>query len=825
MKAFRPFLLATALSVSLFSPAQAALDDALKPFPAETVGLISVDIQPITWLPLLAPSLEELYQQDFYKEFHQGLSESLGVDFEKDMLPNLGTHLAIGYGYGQDQTKPRVIISLHLKSGEAFRPVLQKMLTGLLDQGLKVYPATLQGTPIWKIPDGSGEFGYLALTANHLITSYEEKPEMLGQALTQLKQTSPGGLLAKAEFASLKAESEKDAIWFYGKAPRSLADMALFENASSDHLARVKAIEQLFSLLQGVSGGMSLSKEGFLFHSRNLYAQQNLRPGQKNYVETLSKPSGLSLDPLLATVPASHLAVFATERLPGYFNSPLSDLGGEPTREIRQAVEQALPGKLIQTVTSWKPEQYLPLLDGRFSASYHYDKDPGGVVMALGVKAGQEPALRSLVSGLKVDLNALRDLDGGPEARATQREQQMDQNLSALSTMLEAYKYYNEAYPNSLSQLQKDAEANGYWTPLTHPLGKGYPLGDFRTLKQPTSAQMGQVFYEPIKPKTKGAEGYYVYAYYPTGRLYRQVSTDQPNINVREDLPKFVEPQLPRLGFKAGPAAQGVDVMELDATPEWKQVVDNKDVQPVYAFSDGLLLIASRRSSLEEALAAQKGKSPSLLADPAWQQRSGNHVAKNAAFMFYTNLDLIRELANKEDPSSKEYAPLLDPIHYFLSKGDYQVSGDFSQSLLQIDMSQFNFATLAKRMEEITPAATPNSVKSNMHTLQTMIETYAVDWGGIYPESLEAIESEAKIEGRDYWKDFSNPYTQGSGIGFRGSMINFSEFSPGPEFKGLAIYQPVVKPGEPIVSYKVFGVDETGKLLQDKGKDFYLTNS
>ncbi|MFN4149396.1 MAG: hypothetical protein ACK4IX_00490, partial [Candidatus Sericytochromatia bacterium] len=35
------------------------------------------------------------------------------------------------------------------------------------------------------------------------------------------------------------------------------------------------------------------------------------------------------------------------------------------------------------------------------------------------------------------------------------------------------------------------------------------------------------------------------------------------------------------------------------------------------------------------------------------------------------------------------------------------------------------------------------SVKVNMYTLQTILETYAVDWGGLYPQNLNELKKEA----------------------------------------------------------------------------------
>lgn len=49
-------------------------------------------------------------------------------------------------------------------------------------------------------------------------------------------------------------------------------------------------------------------------------------------------------------------------------------------------------------------------------------------------------------------------------------------------------------------------------------------------------------------------------------------------------------------------------------------------------------------------------------------------------------------------------------------------------------------------------------VKANARTLQIVVETYAVDWGGSYPSTISAITS---MEG---YKTFNNPYTGLPGV-------------------------------------------------------------
>lgn len=106
-----------------------------------------------------------------------------------------------------------------------------------------------------------------------------------------------------------------------------------------------------------------------------------------------------------------------------------------------------------------------------------------------------------------------------------------------------------------------------------------------------------------------------------------------------------------------------------------------------------------------------------------------------------------------------------------------------------------------------------SSVKANMHTLQTMIETYAVDWGGMYPQTLEQIYAEARQPGREYWKDFSNPATGAKGLGL--ALANADAFSPGGAYSGMVLYQAVGSNPHCITSYKITGVDPDGALITD----------
>lgn len=122
-----------------------------------------------------------------------------------------------------------------------------------------------------------------------------------------------------------------------------------------------------------------------------------------------------------------------------------------------------------------------------------------------------------------------------------------------------------------------------------------------------------------------------------------------------------------------------------------------------------------------------------------------------------------------------------------------------------------------------------SSVKANMHTLQTLVETYALEWQGQYPASLAILKADAMAANKDYWKEFANPVTGQSGLHLsydnilRIQLQNGQFRSPTPHDAGLVLYAPVQSKGK-ILRYFIYGLDKTGKPLIEKGRNFTLSN-
>jgi type II secretory pathway pseudopilin PulG len=109
----------------------------------------------------------------------------------------------------------------------------------------------------------------------------------------------------------------------------------------------------------------------------------------------------------------------------------------------------------------------------------------------------------------------------------------------------------------------------------------------------------------------------------------------------------------------------------------------------------------------------------------------------------------------------------------------------------------------------------PASIKTNMHSLQTLVETYGVDWGTEYPTDLRVLETEAKTCENPYWKEILNPEKK--------SALLY----PGQKSRPYSVeYIPILdKKSKKIMGYSIYGYDRQGKRLQMNGRDFVLSNS
>ncbi len=131
-----------------------------------------------------------------------------------------------------------------------------------------------------------------------------------------------------------------------------------------------------------------------------------------------------------------------------------------------------------------------------------------------------------------------------------------------------------------------------------------------------------------------------------------------------------------------------------------------------------------------------------------------------------------------------------------------------------------------------------SSVKANMHTFQTVAETYAVDWGGVYPKNSTEMQAEANGTAgavgakntNKYWKDFNNPFTSAKGEGATGKAGSYMDAAAPTTLvakadAGKVVYDTTTITNTNNSQYNIYGLDKIGVPLKDKGVIFVLSNS
>jgi prepilin-type N-terminal cleavage/methylation domain-containing protein len=141
--------------------------------------------------------------------------------------------------------------------------------------------------------------------------------------------------------------------------------------------------------------------------------------------------------------------------------------------------------------------------------------------------------------------------------------------------------------------------------------------------------------------------------------------------------------------------------------------------------------------------------------------------------------------------------------------------------LLSLSLSSFDAAVSRARYA---------SMKSNMHNLQVITESYSAAWGGIYPATRDQLFTDANLN--KYWKFFNNPFSKNVDLTKDVcSVTGLSAISAGEVIFGSSgcTAVPAFLTGTfatPNTStYVIYGVDKNQAILTEKSTKYYLSNN
>ena len=130
-----------------------------------------------------------------------------------------------------------------------------------------------------------------------------------------------------------------------------------------------------------------------------------------------------------------------------------------------------------------------------------------------------------------------------------------------------------------------------------------------------------------------------------------------------------------------------------------------------------------------------------------------------------------------------------------------------------------------------------SSVKANMHTFQTGVETYAVDWSGVYPANTAEFRNEGRQTTKGYWKELKNPFSAAVGQSATGAYNTLPGVAAGGNVALLSLVAANMAEGvtgyaalrsatgSTDTSYAIYGAGKNSAPVTDKGSSiFFLSN-
>ncbi|PKL75972.1 MAG: hypothetical protein CVV27_12640 [Candidatus Melainabacteria bacterium HGW-Melainabacteria-1] len=487
---------------------------------------------------------------------------------------------------------------------------------------------------------------------------------------------------------------------------------------------------------------------------------------------------------------------------------------------------------------------FLPHIDGRYGFGLFPPSAEGAtpqMVLYLGLKNGHEAAFDQVMqSRFRFDMEALEKLEGG------EKGSDVEQNMQKLRNMVETHGVdWGGVYPANLAALHKEASAEGkeYWQDLRNPVtdasGIGQAMRDYDAkATRPGVDLAGTVFYQGLGEAQKTEDGvfytaYAVYGYDSSGVLYRYDSETESTQKVFEDLPKIEKPAAVEPS-QAGSAKlietwQGVPVYSLglelpkDELPE--------DIQPVFARKGDVWMLALTPDALKAAL---KGSQSAQLKQ--WVVQSGG---KDPNALFFLDIkgaaDLVKRFVPEiidSDEDIKGFMQALEPWNSLFGASRQSKQGTEGKLDFNVDLDKVDLDAMGKFFAEATKEEAPvaeessalSSLKANMYTVQTMVETFGVDHGGYYPKNVAELQTAASQPEADYWKALNNPFQDSENSDSSVVLINKADYIAGPEMAGKVLYEPIIDENGKVTVYRIFGIDSEGIIFSEDGEVLTLTN-
>lgn len=853
------------LSLLLSPPARAALETPIQALPGKPDTVVVVQTDPAVWKYFSGRKpFNNLKNHPKFKELFADLVKQ-GVDLDKDVFANLGSHIAAAFYFGDRPEDAPTIFALSMKSAEAAKTLQAKLLAAAKDE-LKGKKAI--GDSTLYTMQGKDSKNLLAMLQQGETLVIGSSPKQ--DRLKLLETPGSGALLKDETFKEIAEQLKGDKVWIYSDQQGFKQILKLFDSQTDDEtdektrkqaIAKAdKELEELSKLTRGLGLSFDPSREGLAMRA---YLPVNTGIGEiKNYLELMQpNQKGVDIKGIWPYMPEKPLVAIAGQNLDVALAHPMPKFAGKDMSELQGEFDKMVP-ELLAGFTKASgldfKKDVQTYLDGRYALSVEVPGLSDGGLMSVmmpssidgygtllvGIRASSRQAFfENFERKLKVDLAAFDD----PQA---EKQAAVLDNLTTLKGMLSSYgKRHGQHYPAKVAQLVQDAKLGKYEETLVNPLtgksgvGLGLGLLDYSTYQasKPQTSFAGTVFYAPYgKADAKGLyPGYQLYGYAPNGSMWNAAYNKDAS-QIGSTLPKVEIPVKPRLVPFDKETYKGTTLHVANlakADKDWSM----ENIQPAWAQVGEFLAVGLNPASLKATLDA--GKKPASGGQFAELLKNQAASQKNALIYFDLNqFKTLLEQASASQDAGEAADKFIQALKYLYADQGLTSKGWKGGIMLGLDMDKIDFEQLldaiqpedaetpAVKEKPATSSPLDSSIKANMHTLQTMVETYAVDWGGVYAADLKGLKAEAQSSSAGkYWKDLTNPVSGKNGIGPQGALLDIKDYKPNSALAGGVVYEPIKQKNASIVLYYIYGIGKDGKFITEtyKGKTqpFYLSNS
>lgn len=295
------------------------------------------------------------------------------------------------------------------------------------------------------------------------------------------------------------------------------------------------------------------------------------------------------------------------------------------------------------------------------------------------------------------------------------------------------------------------------------------------------------------------------------------------------------------------------EIMHFTDTSKYKDIdinltneipdLQKMNIRPAYSFIGNTMIFGSNEDVIKSVIDRSKNNATdfTLEGNPSFSRFRTAYGEQNNSIGF-VNLATIVNLVSPFMAGDKSLKGTLENLKKFDSIGfasdideDNNAFGRFNLAadIENIDFEKLIPADVVKNSNfgKAQERAKESMVKANMHTLQTVVETYAIDNEGSYID-LGLLQKEATAKA--YWKPLKNPFTSKTALGSKGSVMTMKDYKAykgkKADLKGIVVFEALkcsysnVSKKNSCLSYKIYGLDKNGEMIKNAGKLFYLSN-